>query len=339
MSIEAIPESVHYVKVISSYLCSRGCGYCYNTILGQSIASEPARVLASLQDIIKSAEGSLDVEFIGGEPLQRPIRDETLKLLRFAKESGTVRQVFMSSALTSAKVMSIAMPFIDSLYLSVDFTSSGNRKPLNASQLSRVVSIAAKENTAISVSSVLHGDETLDDMLRFIEVLETCGIKSWGFSHQSYLGLSPALLSRYTNQYYDAFRVSVVVGDRVSVSNGIIDSLKIQLKGGSRDAACECARHSVVIEPDGSLSPGVCQDHVRGRLSPKEFIPLQETRSTRLQASECKGCPLWNVCYGGCMTEATRLTGSPNGRSIVECHLLTELHRRVSFDQLAFAGV
>jgi radical SAM protein with 4Fe4S-binding SPASM domain len=301
--------------------------------LGQTANIDEAAVRAALERLLEQAEGTVSVEIIGGEPLERPARELTLRLLSDLARDPRCSATTLCTAITSGDALAAAFSLCQHAYVSIDFSRDPtNRKLATTKRIEQLVGLAKATGTSLAINSVMSSDDSETDITRFVEQCISAGVKEFGAAHISSRGLTDAELARIVDQYYHMFKLRLAYRDQIHISNGILDSLEIHLKGGSRSAGCECAQTSVAIEPDGRVVHGVCVDHLRQVPDVEAFRALQEERLRALSSGPCKDCELWRVCYGGCMTEAIRINGSPLSRATERCRILLGLNERVSID-------
>jgi len=323
-----LPVGLSYLKVVPSYDCAKGCFYCYNTLLGQRSTPNPQAVESAVMDVLERSPVPLTVEIIGGEPLEPPALEFTIKLLEMLRSHPKCDRTVVSTALASPRILSRVSGLVDLLYFSIDVSEDGrNRKRISSARLQNTIrGLAGDSEVAISV--VIFGDETRDIFERHIGAMRELGIKSIGFAHQSATWLSLRQIEAIVALYHLLFKLRLA--DRsVRLEGTILDSMELYLLDGERTAACECARNSLAIEPDARVVPGVCTDHILGPLGSDT---LHENRDAALLKGDCGSCDLWNVCRGGCATEAKKFNGSPLSRAPFHCQIMKGLRDRVRDD-------
>ena len=328
------PHLYSYVKVIPSYECARGCDYCYNRLLAQRSSPDSDAVLATLDQVLGDAQGPMSVEVIGGEPLQRPALDDTQRVLSICRADPRVTRTILSTAIASVDVLRTVTPWLDLLYLSVDAGahSATNKKFVGARKLQEIVALASETGCQLSVSAVLSGEEQMAEIRDFIDLVMSAGIDSIGIVHTTGVYLSDKQIDSICATYHQLFRLSLFLRPKVRIVNSFLESIEVSLMGGRRAAACECARNSVAIEPDGRIIPGLCIDHELPFISPDRFAESQAVRRQFLQSVDCGQCPLWSVCYGGCATEARRFNGQFAAKAPFQCAIMLGVWRLVQND-------
>jgi radical SAM protein with 4Fe4S-binding SPASM domain len=325
-----LPQELSYVKVVPSYECAKACFYCYNTLLGQSSMPAHGAITDILLSILDSATSPLSVEIIGGEPLEPPALKFTLQTLERARAHDRCDQIFLSTALASPRLLSQVAPLVDLIYLSIDMArDERNKKSVSLVRLQRVLRAIRDGGSDVALSVVIFGTETDAEIVAFVDLLIEAGVSSVGMAHQSATRLSQAEVSRVVAIYHLLFKLRLTRAAEITISGTMLDSIELSLLGGSRTGACECARYSVVIEPDARVVPGVCTDHALAPISPTVLL---EGRPEQLQAGACGSCPLWDVCKGGCATEALRFSGDAAKRAPIHCAVMLGLSSAVSRD-------
>jgi radical SAM protein with 4Fe4S-binding SPASM domain len=328
-----LPDEMSYLKIIPDFKCSRGCHYCYNVLLGQKTAASNDKVMAALHAVLEQTPRPVWIELIGGEPLELPARDLTFMILEKLQGHPRCAGTVLSTAVVSPALLSDVMPLLDRVYLSIDLSSSKqNRKRLDKRRLRVLVELFDSAKVELCVSGVLFGDESPRDLREFVEELVRVGIKSVGLSHRSALPLTLAEIDVAVGQYYELFRLRLEKRSDVQVVGTILDSIELHLLGGLRKGACECGRNTVVIEPNGQLTVGVCLDHRTDLMTLRAFRDVRLERPSRLLSGLCGDCALWDVCQGGCVSEAVRLHQTPFARASIHCEILRGVARRIEED-------
>src|SRR5215207_6926429 len=86
--IEFDSSQLTILQIVPSFSCFRGCHYCYNEHLHQvDVDAQPERVLETMYGVLATSKRpSLEIELIGGEPLQPPALRVTTMILREARK-------------------------------------------------------------------------------------------------------------------------------------------------------------------------------------------------------------------------------------------------------------
>jgi radical SAM protein with 4Fe4S-binding SPASM domain len=334
-----LPEEFAYLKVIPSYVCTRGCDYCYNVLLAQETSLDVAKLLDGVDEALRQAPRPVHVELIGGEPLQSPGLDVTIDLVERLSRNPQCAGIVLSTAMVAPDRLSRVIPLLSRVYLSMDLSNSkDNRKRLHIQRLRSVAELCDAHGVDLCLSTVLFGDESADELSRYVEDAKSSGVKSIGFTHRTASPMSKAEIAATVDQYHHLFRLRLAERPEIEIFGSMLDSIELSIIGGSRKAPCECGRNSVVVEPDGTLSPGVCFDHRRGRYSIMQFTQLRSERPAHLLEGMCGTCRLWSVCQGGCVSEAIRLNGSPLTRANLECEIIRGLASLIERDIAALSN-
>jgi radical SAM protein with 4Fe4S-binding SPASM domain len=328
-----LPAELTYVKVVPGYECTKGCFYCYNKLLNQRMPGFAPDIICQLKAVLEQASQPVVVELIGGEPLEEPALPITVAVLKMLQTHAMCAGTVLSTAVISSDTLAGIMPMVNRVYLSVDIgRGNRNRKHVSVDSLRRITALARDADVDLATSTVLFGDETFDDFAQFLNQLVDIGVPSAGFGHITAMRLSDKDVAVAVRQYYELFQLRLALRPAIKVVGGVLDSLEIHLRGGTRRAACECGTNSVSIEPNGRLNVGLCFDHSTQTYDTHGFAELRAKRSNKLQEDLCGTCELWAVCQGGCTSEAIRLTGSPYGRALTHCAVLRGLFAYVLAD-------
>lgn len=328
-------SQVRIVQVVPSYSCSRGCSYCYNGHFSQTDSGGTAAPVLALQRLLDDVPAPIEVEVIGGEPLEGSARATTLEIVDLSFRSVRCRSISVNSAICALSVLKPVLSAVNTLYLSIDPSRSLlNRKRLHAAQLEEVVDECERSSVIVHVSAVLFGTETPSDLWSFIQALRSAGVRSVGFSHEVGRSLSSGEVSAYAYLYWELFRYRLLLEGDVELGGLVLDDLHLTLSGRSRRSGCGCGVSAVLIEPDGRFSPGPFFDH-RDRVTHTalEFAELRKRRTADLRsASPCSACTLWPVCEGGCLGIAGAESGDAGRREETLCDILRECWGRVAAD-------
>lgn len=316
-------QTPQYLKVIPTFSCARGCFYCYNDLLKQRASPDYPRLLGTLVKVLARAPEPMDVEIIGGEPLEFTSVEQTLGIIDTIERSR-----YRSLTISTAQATSIHLPLVigrvSRIYLSIDISRSPrNRKRLRGDRLRALVRRCADAGTEICTSSVLFGDETPEELDGFVELLIDCGVPMAGFTHQTATPLSLDDVAAFGGSLFRLMELRYACANEIEIVGAIIDDLDLWIRGASRSGACECGDTSMVIEPDGSIGSQLCRDHLNGPpITPAELLEHKRTRLIALEQGECAGCDLWEVCRGGCLTEAVRFGAGSHARAPYFCAVL-----------------
>jgi radical SAM protein with 4Fe4S-binding SPASM domain len=276
------------------------------------------------------------VEIIGGEPLEEPGLAITLSLLEQLAADPKCQGVIISTAVISTRIFEIVLPYVSRIYLSVDISNDRqNRKHVPIQRIATLVSMCKSAGVELSIATVMFGDESADELKEFIDALVGAGVSSVGLGHITVSAKTPHEVTIAVNQYYQLFRLRLAYRPKIQIIGTVLDSLELHLAGNARKAACECGRNSVVIEPDGQLNVGLCFDHKRDTYTPEKFLSIRSDRPGYLLKGACSGCALWDVCQGGCVSEAVRLNGTPFARAEIQCQILLGVAERLEADLLS----
>jgi radical SAM protein with 4Fe4S-binding SPASM domain len=329
-----LPDEMTYLKVIPDFKCSRGCHYCYNVLLGQEMSGDADKILATLDEVLAQVPRPIWVELIGGEPLELPARDLTFEILKRLQGHAKCRGVVLSTAVASPALLRRVLPLVRRVYLSIDLSNSRqNRKRLSQRQMDELGRLFDSAEVDLYVTGVLYGDETAEELREFIVRLSSAGIRSVGLTHRTTMPLTPAEIEGAIGHYYELFRLRLAGRSQVEIAGTILDSIELHLRGGLRKGPCECGRNSVAIEPDGRIRMGLCFDHRRDRIEAEDFQVIRSERPKHLREHDlCGSCALWDVCHGGCVSEAIRIHGTPYARASVHCEILRGVAQRVEED-------
>ncbi len=331
---DILPAELTHLKFIPSYDCARGCFYCYNGLLNQRLELGDVPLRGRLDELLSAATRPVTVEIIGGEPLQKPALHSTVALLEQARANARCSRTVLSTAVSSGPALMRVLPLVDLLYLSIDTSRDArNRKRISDWHLLDLVDACRRHGTDLFVSTVLFGDETRDELEEFVLRLRNAGVPAVGFTHLRSSELATAEIETAIMQYHHLFRLRLALRRELLIAGAVLDSIELHMRGGCRTDACECARNSLVVEPDGTTSMGLCFDHESLRPTKvEELRDIKDRRRAYLMAGPCAGCRLWDVCQGGCVSEGHRSSGNPLDRAEMWCAILLGIAARVETD-------
>lgn len=333
-------SNLDYLKVIPSYVCNRGCTYCYNVALLQISEHERGQFLRSLANVLGSTRTYFVAEVIGGEPLQHENMVHTLNVLSMLSDSPQCKKCILSTAIGDAKHLSRALPYVDFLYFSMDISHARtNRKRLSKQYLRQLSDLCVQHQTELCISIVMDGSETKNDIADVLNDLLQFGIGNVCFGFTSFFKLDRLSVERYTELFYFIFRAKCVLGSAIRIGGDILESLELHISGKTRSHNCHCGESSLAIQPDGRLSPSICfEDSPHSAIPFDRYLLLKAERDAGLKCGECGNCELWRVCRGGCMGAAVKVSGQFFSRDESTCDILRSTWGRVLAD-ICYTGL
>lgn len=336
-----LPPELTQIQVVVTHSCRRICGYCYNKKLFQSTVPEHTKVIESLVHALNLVASPIVVEVIGGEPLDSEIIQLTEDTLRIAHSHSQCSKTILCTAVCEPTRIQSLLSNVNYIYLSIDPSiHEHNAKKINNRKLSQVVEIATKHDIGLSVSAVLSGDETQAELKDFIDHLAQAGINKVGFDYPSIIPLSSSEIQNFVEQFYWLYQLRLAYQDVIEIHGMPLKNIDLYITGYSRICYCTCGRNTVVIEPNGEITMGLCFDHTKE--IPADWRVLREqldVRQMNLQNSEpCQSCNLWNVCYGGCSARGESYHTGTAGRDRTACDILRGIAYFVDQDRQHLVG-
>jgi len=183
----------------------------------------------------------------------------------------------------------------------------------------------------LSLSVVLYGDETIDDLLEFVLNACTLGIPIITFGYVSFHEHTDSYFKKYLDLFYFLFTLRYAFEGDILLSGNILDTLDLAVRGLERTKICHCGESSVVVLPDGSVTPSICFGNDNG-IFQKQYINWKRERIFFLERSGCSGCELWKACRGGCMGASVFRSSSHLERDHEFCSLLSSVWEKILKD-------
>lgn len=331
------PASAELLKIIPTLECSKGCYYCYNVRLRQINPLAQNKLFASVDAFLKSTESPIDIDIIGGEPLEAKARQVTLELLRLVRSYSRTRHVSVSTAVSSPKVLREIAPVVDRLYLSIDvFSGDLNKKRISERRLTEVVSALRASGVILNVSVVINGTESEADVVSFIQSLIAHDVREAGFAYEDFAEIDQERVVNTCKIFYRLFVERILRRRQIRIGGMVLDRLLDRVRGVKSDHACACGDRCIGIYPDGSISASLCYPHNdRERISTEAFAHQRTNRLSRLEVGECAGCQLWNSCKGGCIGAAAVANKEEPGRDMRQCIILRNVWPLIAKDLAA----
>ena len=327
-----IPEPLDYLKILPSYECGRNCFYCYNDALSQQCLPREINLLNTLHAITRAQKGPFVAEILGGEPLHKNNIDRTKKILQLLKESEGCNKRVIATAVSHPQIISDILRYVELMYLSVDIShSKHNKKRLSIRKLDNLSNLSRKRGVDLSLSVVLYGDETVDDLIDFVLNARSLGIPIITFGYISFHEHTDSNFQKYRDLFYFLFTLRYALEGEILLSGNILDTLDLAVRGLERTKICHCGESSVVVLPDGRITPSICFGN-DNNISQTQYINWKKDRILFLESSGCLGCELWKACRGGCMGASVFLCSSHLERDHEFCSLLSSVWEKISKD-------
>ncbi len=159
------------------------------------------------------------------------------------------------------------------------------------------------------------------------------------------IGVTP---EEYTQQLIKLFDYWIKDENAVGITNFIEIASNIQT-GVTYQCSLSpnCQGSLTTIEPNGDVTP--CdrftgnEDFVYGNILTDDLEPIMRKkledfhrRAVLLYDTECKDCNLWNICRGGCPSDAYTVYGNINHKSL-ECIVYKTLVEHITRNNLVFS--
>jgi len=317
-------QPIDYIKIIPSYKCDKACPYCYNQYLHQDSSERPDKIFVTLEAFLKNQKVPFVAEVIGGEPLHIETIDTTISVLEILTNSLFCKKRVLSTAVGVLKTLQRVLDLLDFVYLSTDISPSAmNRKKRSFHQLSCISSLFANERVELSLAVVLYGDEKEKDLEKIILFAKDLHIKNIGFGYINFQHLSSAEVWNYSKLFHFLFILKYALSNDIFLGGDVLETLDLAVQGIKRQKICDCGESSLVIQPDGNVSPSICLEYKPDSfLRYADFIQMKLERWCALENSSCSNCELWPACRGGCMGASISLYQNHLYRDEVFCSIV-----------------
>jgi len=317
-------QSLGYIKIIPSYKCHKGCPYCYNQYLHQDSNERPDKILVTLESFLKNQKVPFVAEVIGGEPLHVETINTTISVLEIFTNSLSCKKRILSTATEELRTLQTVLNLLDFVYLSTDISPSEmNKKRRSFRQISDFISLLANDRVELSLAVVLYGDEKESDLENFILFAKDLHIKNIGFSYINFRNLSSSEVWNYSKLFHFLFILKYALSNDIFLRGDVLETLNLAVQGIKRQKICDCGESSLVIQPDGTVSPSICLEYRHDSfLNNADFLQMKLERWFALENSSCSNCELWPACRGGCIGESISLYQNHLHRDKVFCSIL-----------------
>ncbi|MBC8180275.1 radical SAM protein [candidate division KSB1 bacterium] len=326
--------TIDYLKIIPSYRCNKACSYCYNQVLSQQSNAKPSKLFATLEMILDTQDTNFVAEVLGGEPLQSETIETTISVLEMLTHSLHCRKRVLSTAIAKISTLQRVLNLLDFLYLSIDISPSViNRKQISKHQLENINLKLSNTGVDLCLSVVLYGTEKEYDLEEFVLFIKNIGIKNICFGYIGFKDLSLSEVMSYSRLFYFLFILKYAFSDEIFLGGRVLETLDLAVQRIKRQKICHCGETSLVIQPDGSVSPSICVEYNSvHNYSIARYIKMKSERFNVLKDSSCGRCELWSVCHGGCMGESIALYRNHIIQDKVYCSILSKTWRQIKKD-------
>lgn len=331
-------SNTDYWKIVPSYSCKKSCSYCYNNLLKQKIPSDNETQMKVLKDILKYQEVEFVSEIIGGEPLDDLNLQQTQNIIKILKEEILCKQLILTTAIYDIEKISCVLEKIDVLYLSVDIDELSEKSIIKENFIPDIVELCKKKSVSLCISVTLSGNESIDDILRFVLTSKDIGITNFGFGFISFINHSKSIIDRYIEIFYFLVLLKYdLETQRVHIGGNMIDTIDLAINNQKRTRICNCGDTSFVIQPNGQISPSICYNSFLNN-EPDEFIIIQKKREEKLKMGDCKCCELWDYCFGGCTGNAFVVQNNHYKCDIVFCNIIKGVWEKLNLLKIRTAN-
>lgn len=317
-------QSIDNIKIIPSYKCHKACPYCYNQYLHQDSNERPNKILVTLESFLNNQKVPFVAEVIGGEPLHVETINTTISVLESFTASLFCKKRVLSTATEELKTLQRVLSLLDFVYLSTDISHNAmNRKRRSFRQISDFSSLLANDRVELSLAVVLYGDEKEKDLEKFILLAKNLHIKNIGFSYINFQNLSSSEVWNYSKLFHFLFILKYALSNDIFLRGDVLETLNLAVQGIKRQRICDCGESSLVIQPDGTVSPSICLEYKHDSfLNNEDFLQIKLERWFALENSGCSNCELWPACRGGCIGASISLYQNHFCRDKVYCDIL-----------------
>ena len=325
---------IDYLKIVPSYYCSINCKYCYNRLLKQNSKDNPKALLNSLDEFINNQKTSFIAEIIGGEPLEENTLNTSKSLLNRLSRSHLCKKRILSTAVKDIRLLDSLIDYLDFVYLSMDiFNSTNNKKKLSLTKLLQLTNFINCNNVELSIAVMLDGCEDEEDIKNFIFSLIHIGVKNICFGYVKFQHLNTTTLLNYYRLFYFLFFLKYSLTDKIFIGGNILETLDLAVQNITRKRICHCGETSVVLQPDGNVTPSLCQNYYSDNsYSLTEFSKSKMYRWNFLESNRCFNCSLWPFCRGGCMGASIHLYKNYLSPDIEFCSIISKVWEKIEID-------
>lgn len=315
-------SNTDYWKIVPSYSCNKSCSYCYNNLLKQEIPSNNETQIKVLKDILKYQQVEFVSEIIGGEPLYDLNLQQTRNIIKILKEESLCKQLILTTAIYDIEKINCVLEKIDIIYLSVDIDELSEKSIIKEDFIIDVLEVCIKKNVSLCLSVTLSGNESVDDILKFVLTASDIGITNFEFGFISFISHSKSVIDKYIEIFYFLVLLKFdLVTQRVHIGGDLIDTIDLAINNQKRSKICNCGDTSFVIQPNGQISPSICYNSFLNN-EPDEFMNIQKKREEKLKMNDCKFCELWDYCFGGCSGNAFVVQNNHYKCDIIFCKII-----------------
>lgn len=319
-----------YWKIVPSYSCNKNCSYCYNKLLKQETPSDNQKQIKVLSDILKNQQVEFVSEIIGGEPLDDLNLLQTQNIIEILTEESLCKKIILTTAIYDIEKIKCIAEKIDFLYLSVDIDELSEKSIIEQDLILDIVNICKKKSVTLCISVTLSGNESIDDIQKFVLAAQSLGVTNFGFGFISFINHSESIIDKYIDLFYFLVLLRYDLdAKRVFVGGDLIDSIGLALYNQKRSKICNCGDTSFVIQPNGQISPSICYNTFLNN-EPDEFLFLQKEREEKLKMNDCKSCELWDYCFGGCTGNAFVVQNNHYKCDIIFCMIIKGVWKKLN---------
>ena len=295
------PEVVH-VEVTRR--CPLNCKHCYvNAGFGEELSLKQFKELI---DILADMN-VFQIAFGGGEPFYR---DDFLEIARYAYDCGIISNVTTNGVVINTDKLDIFGQINVSLdgadketYLKVRGCDTFH-KALNAIKM-----LVESYNVGINVVVTRQNFNQLHEIFKLAEELEVSEVmlirvKPVGRCKNVYddLKLTRDQLSRFDETVRSLLNYDVLLRIDCAFMPFLTpdDNVLIGMQG------CDCGISSLAIKSDGRVTPCSFLNHSLGYYKDLREIWNDMDDFRKYEVDECRGCPKYHVCRGGCRVFAKK---------------------------------
>lgn len=289
------------IKVIPSYNCDLNCSYCYNKNVNENYYLENLdNILKTLDGILLRKDLNVIVDIIGGEPLSNKTFSTTEKIIDHLIYLKKNTKIVLQTGTPNIERITKLIPKIDVLSYSMDLSESP--KAFNIKNMEKISETCRDYGVLIQILTTLSLKDNVETICQFIENCTLYGIRWIGMVFPEYQLYTKEQLDKQICVYFELLKRLNNFKD-ITVGGIMIESVLDFLQGKKYFSRCICGERSVVIQPDGSITPSI-HFELNKSLSLENFNIIKFQRRSMLENNECAGCKIWNICLGGCMGHA-----------------------------------
>lgn len=287
--------------LVKPYLnCSNRCAYCYQRYIHSPAKYDRERVMDTVRRLYDRMKG--EVVLHGGEPLEMPIEDVEYFLDQIYRLTG--RTSIQTNAVNiTEKHIELFKRYRTSVGVSCDGLDGAEVRP-NTDRTLKNIELLRENSVDVSLIVVLSkanigSDDKLERLMRWLLDMKRIGITGGRLNPvqgSEYAPTVDELKRAYKHLLYFCMSNGLEYSPFVDIRNALLGRGNVVCS--FRPCDPYATPSAVVVLGDGSVT-NCMRTNERRILLRADDVDL-EMRQYVLRNYDCKGCPWWAYCYGGC---------------------------------------